>query len=146
MLGLPSSNSLSSSIVTLFNEQDDGLIEALLCVLDTHSGLQFGSYSARVGISCGQDEDDSMDFFNPIDAFEQFLSNIGHGSSVLLDLLSNETYFLRMLKYLNKRITEQHILPEVPFYKLNEVSVSIKKLTDTNLVPYDIKPVQRQLE
>ena len=92
MLGLPSSNSLSSSIVTLFNEQDDGLIEALLCLLDTHSGLQFGSYSARVGISCGQDEDDSMDFFNPIDAFEQFLSNIGHDSSVLLDfLLSNET-------------------------------------------------------
>ena len=86
MLGLPSSNSLSSSIVTLFNEQDDGLIEALLCLLDTHSGLQFGSYSARVGISCGQDEDDSMDFFNPIDAFEQFLSNIGHDSSVLLDI------------------------------------------------------------
>ena len=79
------------------------------------------------------------------------MSNIGHDSSVLLDfLLLNETYFLlyflRMLKYLNKRITEQHILPEVPFYKLNEVSVSIKKLTDTNLVPYDIKPVQRQLE
>ena len=149
MLGLPSSNSLSSSIVTLFNEQDDGLIEALLCLLDTHSGLQFGSYSARVGISCGQDEDDSMDFFNPIDAFEQFLSNIGHDSSVLLDfLLSNETcfllYFLRMLKYLNKRTT--HPSRNAILQTLNKVSVSIKKLTDKNLFPYDIKPVQRQLE
>ena len=149
ILGLPSSSYLSSSIVTLFNEQDDGMIEALLCLLDAHSGLQYGSYSSRIGITCGQEEDDSMDFFNPIDAFEHFLSSISHDSSVLLDfLLSNETcfllYLLRILKYLNKRT--QHPARGAILETLRKVSVSIKKLTEKNLFPYDIKPVQKQLE
>ena len=113
------------------------------------SGLQYGSYSSRIGISCGQDDDDSMDFFDPIDAFEQFLSNIGNDSSVVLDfLLSTETcfllYLLRMLKYLNKKT--QHPSKNAILQTLSKVSVSIKKLTDKNLFPYDIKPVQRQLE
>jgi hypothetical protein len=99
---------------------------------------------ASVVTSCGQDKDDSMDLFNPIDAFEQFVSNIGHDSSVLKDfLLSNEScyllYFLRMLKYLNKRTT--HPARCAILKTLNKVSVSIKKLTDKNLFPYDINPV-----
>ncbi len=148
VLGLPSSTSLNSGVTTLFNDQDDGMIEALLCLLDTHSGLQFGSYSARVGISCG-DDDDSMDFFHPIDGFELFLSSISHDPSVLLDfLLSNETcfllYFLRLLKYLNKRT--QHSSREAIISTLGKLFSSIKRLTDKNLFPYDIKPVQKQME
>ena len=50
-----------------------------------------------------------------------------------------------MLKYLNKRTT--HPARSAILKTLNKVSVSIKKLTtDENLLPYDIKPVQRQLE
>ena len=104
---------------------------------------------ASIVISLGQDENKSMDFFNPIDAFEQFLSKIGHDSRVLLEFfLSNETYFLlfflEMLKYLNKRTT--HPARSAILQTLNKVSVSIKKLTDINLFSYDVKPVQRQLE
>jgi len=145
-LGLPSSNSLNSGIVTLFNEQDDGLIEALLCLLDAHSGLQFGSYSARISF-VEEENNESMDFFNPIDAFEEFLQSISHDSSVILDfLVSNETcfllYFLRMLKYLNKvRSGNTSVLTT-----LKKVQFSIKKLTDKSLFPYDIKPVLKQLE
>ena len=47
-LGLPGSTSLSANIITIFNEQDDGLIEALLCLLDTYSGLQSGNYATRI--------------------------------------------------------------------------------------------------
>ena len=149
-LGLPSSNSLNSGIVTLFNDQDDAMIEALLCLLDTHSGLQFGSYSARISMIDNYQEDinhESMDFFNPIDAFEEFLNGISHDSSVLLDfLVSNETcfllYFLRMLKYLNKVRSANTIV----LTTLKKVQLSIKKLTDKSLFPYDIRPVLKQLE
>ena len=149
-LGLPSSNSLNSGIVTLFNDQDDAMIEALLCLLDTHSGLQFGSYSARISMIDNYQEDinhESMDFFNPIDAFEEFLNGISHDSSVLLDfLVSNETcfllYFLRMLKYLNKVRSASTIV----LTTLKKVQLSIKKLTDKSLFPYDIRPVLKQLE
>ena len=146
-LGLPSSNSLNSGIVTLFNEQDDGLIEALLCLLDTHSGLQFGSYSARMTL-IEEETNENLDFFNPIDAFDEFLQNISHDSSVILDfLVSNETcfllYFLRMLKYLNKLKSGGHT---TVLTTLKKVQFSIKKLTDKSLFPYDIKPVLKQLE
>ena len=147
-LGLPSSNSLNSGIVTLFNDQDDAMIEALLCLLDTHSGLQFGSYSSRI-IDNNQEElnFESMDFFNPIDAFEEFLNGISHDSSVLLDfLVSNETcfllYFLRILKYLNKVRSANTLV----LTTLKKVQLSIKKLTNKSLFPYDIRPVLKQLE
>ena len=89
-----------------------------------------------------------MDFFNPIDAFEEFLQNISHDSSVILDfLVSNETcfllYFLRMLKYLNKVKSGGHTSV---LTTLKKVQLSIKKLTDKSLFPYDIKPVLKQLE
>ena len=146
-LGLPSSNSLNSGIVTLFNDQDDAMIEALLCLLDTHSGLQFGSYSARISMIEEELNSESMDFFNPIDAFEEFLNGISHDSSVLLDfLVSNETcfllYFLRMLKYLNKVRSANTLV----LTTLKKVQLSIKKLTNKSLFPYDIRPVLKQLE
>ena len=80
-LGLPGSTSLSANIITIFNEQDDGLIEALLCLLDTYSGLQCGNYAARVTANSGLNDDssnscdDSMDFFHPLDGFEGFLQS-----------------------------------------------------------------------
>ena len=58
----------------------------------------------------------SIDFFNPIDAFEQFLSTIGHDSSVLLDTCCWMNLFLKKCSSISTR--EQLILPKVPFYKL----------------------------
>lgn len=159
-LGLPGSTSLSANIITIFNEQDDGLIEALLCLLDTYSGLQSGSYAARVttansGLNSDDSNsntcDDSMDFFHPLDGFEGFLQSIAHDPSVILDfLLSNETcfllYFLRILKYLNKSMISGKFPSDPTLQTLQKVKHSIKKLTDKSLFPYDINPVLKHLE
>ena len=142
---------MSDNIITIFNEQDDGLIEALLCLLDTYSGLQYGSYAARVSCGLNEDFDGSMDFFHPFDGFEGFLQSISHDPSVILDfLLSNETcfllYFLRILKYLNKSVLSGKLPTTSSIQTLQKVRNSIKKLTDKNLFPYDIQPVLKQLE
>jgi hypothetical protein len=74
---------------------------------------------------------------------------------VILDfLLSNETcfllYFLRLLKYLSKNSSTYplHLHPERTsiVQVLKKVHVSIRKLTQKSLFPYEISPVLKQLE
>ncbi len=132
--------------------QDDGLIEALLCLLDTYTGIQFGSYTARLGISAGEEED-CLDLFNPMEGFDCFLQALANDSSMILDfLLSNETcfllYFLRFLKYLAKNTSSSRSHParERILPTLFKVRTSIQKLTNKQLFPYDIAPVLKLLD
>ena len=88
--------SLQESLLHLLQEQDDVLIEGLLCLLDTHMAL-YPAGSPR------QPEDGLLDT-NPARGFATLLSIVAGDSSVLLDfLVSNETcfllYLLRLLKF-----------------------------------------------
>ena len=80
--------------------------------------------------------------------FEGFLQAVSFDHSVLLDfLVSNETcfllYFLRFLKFLNRKAPKlDSSVTEV----LVKIKTSIGKLTNKDLFPYDIAPVQRLLE
>lgn len=87
-----------------------------------------------------------------------FCQTISCDASVILDfLLSNETcfllYFLRLLKYLSKNSTTTSTLPvqinpdrSSILHVLQKVHLSIRKLTQKSLFPYEISPVLKQLE
>ena len=124
-------SNLVSTVCELFNEQDDSLIESLLCLLDIHISLN-ANYNMRVSsyvqdqvasisdistvspdnmaespVLPTEDMGHHLDTFHPVDGFDCLIQNISSDHSVILDfLLSNETcfllYFLRILKYLNK--------------------------------------------
>eukprot|EP00090_Calanus_glacialis_P009426 TRINITY_DN17793_c0_g1_i2.p1 TRINITY_DN17793_c0_g1~~TRINITY_DN17793_c0_g1_i2.p1 ORF type:complete len:625 (-),score=156.27 TRINITY_DN17793_c0_g1_i2:113-1987(-) len=90
--------SLQESLLHLLQEQDDVLIEGLLCLLDTHMALYIpGKKEPEPGL---------LDT-NPTRGFLTLLNLISRDSSVLLDfLVSNETcfllYLLRYLKFVVK--------------------------------------------
>ena len=124
-------SNLVSTTCELFNDQDDSLIESLLCLLDIHTTLST-NYSMRASsyiqdnvaiisdiaassppslllgeVLPSENMGHQLDTFHPVDGFDCFIQNISCDHSVILDfLLSNETcfllYFLRILKYLNK--------------------------------------------
>ena len=114
---LPEQN-LQDSLLHILQEQDDVLIEGLLCLLDTHTSL----YSAgrpgpdtvtkhQIG-KVGFRNRTCFIFQGPLDTnptrgFLHLVNIVARDSSVLLDfLVSNETcfllYFLRFLKFTNK--------------------------------------------
>merc|ERR1719322_1424114 len=90
--------SLQESLLHLLQEQDDVLIEGLLCLLDTHMALY---------VPGKKDPEPGLLDTNPTRGFLTLLNLISRDSSVLLDfLVSNETcfllYFLRFLKFVTK--------------------------------------------
>ena len=96
ILPLSPHQSLQESLLHILQEQDDSLVEGLLCLLDTHMAL-YPSGSPR------QPEEGLLDT-NPARGFSTLLSIVAGDSSVLLDfLVSNETcfllYLLRLLKF-----------------------------------------------
>ena len=165
-------SNLVTSISELFSDQDDSLVESLLCLMDIYTTLNANYSSIRMS-SCMQDEsagipelslalsplvdsEDMMhhfDSFHPIDGFDCLIQGIYSDHSVILDfLLSNETcfllYFLRILKYLNKNPISWRMHPSSNSVQeiLRKTWTSIKKLTNKSLFPYDISPVLKLLE
>ena len=162
-------SNLVATVCELFNDQDDSLIESLLCLLDIHTTL---NANHQMKISYVQDEsanitevDASMspalssedmvhylDLFHPLDGFDCLIQSISSDHSVILDfLLSNETcfllYFLRILKYFNRTPMSLCSHPSNGAVQeiLHKTWTSIKKLTNKSLFPYDISPVLKLL-
>ena len=113
-------------------------LQALLCLLD-------------ISVNCHQTvagETSLSDMIDPVQGFEGLVQTVSNDHSVLLDfLVSNETcfllYFLRFLKYLNKRgVKVDSAVADI----LQKMKTSVGKLTNKQLFPYDIGPVQRLLE
>ena len=123
--------SCTDTFVQLFFDQDDYVIEAMLCLLDIHNGLE--SLSVAINLE-----------FEPISIFEAFMVKCSWDSSILVDfLVSNETcfllYLLRLLKYISKKTLKSlsHPLREC-FVSLED---SLKKLVTSSLFPYNIDPI-----
>lgn len=138
-------STLQDSVLHLLQEQDDFLIEGLLCLLDTHIALHV---PAREPI-------DSLLDINPTRGFIRLLSIVSRDSSVLLDfLVSNETcfllYLLRYLKFIVKDWTgfveTCGDAYEDTVGALLHLKTSINKLMKKSLFPYNISPVYRLLE
>ena len=132
------SSNLTSTVTHLFSDQDDALVEALLCLLD-------------ISVNCHQSiaaETSLADLIDPIQGFEGLVASVSNDHTVLLDfLVSNETcfllYFLRFLKFLNKRSVK---LDSGVAEILQKMKTAVGKLTNKQLFPYDIGPVQRLLD
>eukprot|EP00088_Acartia_fossae_P003281 TRINITY_DN11379_c0_g1_i10.p1 TRINITY_DN11379_c0_g1~~TRINITY_DN11379_c0_g1_i10.p1 ORF type:complete len:754 (+),score=133.11 TRINITY_DN11379_c0_g1_i10:63-2324(+) len=136
---------LQENILNLLQEQDDVLIEGLLCLLDTHIALQ----------NPNKDSPQVSPETCPTLGFTKFLSIVGEDSSVLLDfLVSNETCFLLyLLRYLKFVLKDWGRFVEAcgPSYEstvgvIIQLKSSIQRLLTKDLFPYNIAPVYKLLE
>lgn len=145
----------SSILVRLFDDQDDYLIEAMVCTLDVTSGLSFRQTSRNTY------EMDLMQMLNPVHTFLEFLTLISDSHLFLVDLLmSNETcfllYLLRFLKYVRSNwrtfvdssqdVTMGNNRLEGVMHVLHELRLHISRLVSHSQFPYDISPIQRLIE
>ncbi|CAH1161612.1 unnamed protein product [Phyllotreta striolata] len=137
----------SKILVRLFSDQDDYMIEAMVCTLDITIGI---SYRNAV-------YPDLINMLNPIHSFIEFLKIVRHHPDVLLDyLVSNETcfllYLLRFLKF-TKRNWSKFISScregnelEDTMSVLIHLKILINRLVARDLFPYNITPILRLLE
>lgn len=105
---------LGKVIVHLFSNQDDYLIEAMLCMLGTT--IAFLPRQSPFGRVANQDAAERnrfrelIDMISPVYTFLEFLELIHHDKQTMLDfLLTDDTcfllYFLRFLKYIRSEWT-----------------------------------------
>ena len=136
---------MSEWAVVLLCDQDDYLVEAMVCLLDLCAGL---AERARM----------QPDFERAIDAhrsFVQFLGTVRRDHDLLLDfLISNETcfllYLLRYLKFVRKHWARFLLACGA---KLQEVMgvliglrISLQQLVARDLFPYNVTPILKLLE
>lgn len=136
---------LAQWVVQLFADQDDALIEGMVCCLDVAVGL-FYRNSAQL---------DLRHMLSPSTTFVQFLRAVSHDPDVLLDLLvSNETcfllYLLRLLKFVRRNwgefVTCCGRELDDTMSVLIRLRLAIDRLVSKALFPYNINPVLRLLE
>ncbi|KAL7738305.1 hypothetical protein ACLKA6_006633 [Drosophila palustris] len=141
----------SKILIHLFDDQDDHLIEAMVCTLDVTSGISFRNNAFPELVS----------MLNPVYTFLEFLKMTSNSSDLLLDLLvSNETcfllYLLRLLKYIRMNWTMfvhschsfgmGNAMLDEAMGVLIRLRFQISRLVSRQLYPYDISPVLRLLE
>lgn len=140
----------SKLMVHLFSDQDDYLIESMVCTLDITVGI---SYQNAIF-------PDLVTMLNPVHTFIEFLKVVSHDSDVLLDyLVSNETcfllYLLRFLKYTRRNWSKftnscesSGLVNELDntMTVLIRLKIQISRLVSKDLFPYNISPVLRLLE
>lgn len=141
----------SKILIRLFSDQDDYMIESMVCTLDIITGISYQNVLAP----------DFLAMLNPVHSFIEFLKIVSHDSDVLLDyLVSNETcfllYLLRFLKYTKKNWDSfVHSCYEGGASRTNELDntmtvlirlkMQINRLVSRGLFPYNIDPVFRLL-
>lgn len=141
---------LSQWVVQMFHDQDDFLIEGMVCCLDVAVGLFYRCSSQNGPVSRS-----TLSPLRPTLTFVQFIHVVSHDPDVLLDLLvSNETcfllYLLRFLKYIRRNWGE---FVECCGRELDDtmtilirLRLAIDRLVSKALFPYNISPVLRLLE
>jgi hypothetical protein len=141
----------SKILIHLFDDQDDFLIEAMVCTLDVTSGISFRNNAFPELVA----------MLNPVYTFLEFLKMISNSCDLLLDLLvSNETcfllYLLRFLKYIRLNWSMfvlscrdcgmgSNVLDDT-MTVMTRLRFKIGRLVSKSLYPYDIAPVLRLLE
>lgn len=139
-------------LIHLFSEQDDYLIESMVCTLDITVGIVYRNSMYP----------DLIPMLNPISSFIEFLKVVSHDSEVLLDyLVSNETcfllYLLRFLKYVRRHWPKfletcqqtdsgSNRGLDDTMRVLIRLRLQISRLVSKSLFPYNISPVLRLLE
>lgn len=143
----------SKILIRLLDDQDDYMIEAMVCALDVISCISYR----------GKPFPELVSVLNPVFIFLEFLEACSKSSEVLLDLLvSNETsfllYLLRFLKYVKsnwsmfedscKRWEEMgngNSVLENTMQVMTGLRKRIERLDIMKCFPYHIKPILRLL-
>ncbi|XP_026764906.2 protein lines [Galleria mellonella] len=139
-------------LIHLFSEQDDYLIESMVCTLDITVGIVYRNSMYP----------DLVPMLNPVSSFIEFLKVVSHDSDVLLDyLVSNETcfllYLLRFLKHVRRNWPKFLETCQQEDYGgtrgledtmrvLIRLRLQISRLVSRSLFPYNISPVLRLLD
>lgn len=152
----------SKMLVYLFDDQDDFLIEAMVCTLDVTAG-----FTMRTTAFTENPFGELIKLLNPVYTFLEFLNMTSKSSDLLLDLLvSNETcfllYLLRFLKYISKDwymfdesckgfglingLRDVRDVREDVMIVLNALRNKISQMVASCTFPYDISPIQRLLD
>lgn len=142
----------SKILIHLFSDQDDYMIESMVCTLDITVGIYYRNSVFP----------DLIAMLSPSFTFIEFLKVVSHDSDVLLDyLVSNETcfllYLLRFLKYVRRNWSTFVVSCESTGTRsANELDETmtvlirlrhqISRLVNKQLFPYNINPVLRLLE
>ncbi|XP_066152393.1 protein lines [Euwallacea fornicatus] len=142
---------LCNTMVHLFSDQDNYLIESMVSTLDISVGI---SYRNAVF-------PDLAVLLNPIHSFIEFLKIVSHDSDVLLDyLVGSETcfllYLLRFLKYTRRNWakfvsscgegnTSRSNELDDTMAVLIRLKMQINRLVSRDLFPYNINPILRLL-
>lgn len=143
----------SKILIHLFSDQDDYMIESMVCTLDITVGIYYRNSVFP----------DLIAMLNPSYTFIEFLKIVSHDSDVLLDyLVSNETcfllYLLRFLKYIRRNwpsflMSCETISGSTTTNELEDTMTvlirlrhQIGRLVSKQLFPYNINPVLRLLE
>ncbi|XP_019757852.1 protein lines [Dendroctonus ponderosae] len=138
-------------MIHLFCDQDNYLIESMVCTLDIAVGI---SYRNAVF-------PDLTTLLNPVHSFTEFLKIVSHDSDVLLDyLVGSETcfllYLLRFLKYTRRNWpkfvsscaegnTPRSNELDDTMTVLIRLKMQINRLVSRELFPYNINPILRLL-
>lgn len=149
----------SKMLVYLFDDQDDFLIEAMVCTLDVTAG-----FTIRTTAFTENPFAELIRLLNPVYTFLEFLFMTMKSVGLLLDLLvSNETcfllYLLRFLKYIKNdwNMFDQYcqvfgninghvdVCDEV-MTVLRDLRCKITRMVTSSTFPYDISPIVRLLE
>lgn len=143
----------SKILIRLLDDQDDYMIEAMVCALDVTSCISY----------TGDPFPELVSILNPVYIFLEFLEACSKSSEVLLDLLvSNETsfllYLLRFLKYVKSnwlmfqdscKQWEEMGNGNNVLDNTMQVMISLRKrierLDTMKCFPYHIKPILRLL-
>lgn len=149
----------SKTLVKLFLDQDDHLVEAMVCTLDVAIGFTIRSSSGDEPAFA-----ELIRLLNPVYTFLEFLNATSMSCSLLLNyLISNETcfllYFLRFLKYITKdwwhfdqscrEFGEVYGLRNVcdkVMAVMHSLRLEISRMVANRTFPYDISPIRRLLE
>lgn len=130
-------------VVQLFADQDDALVEAMVCCLD----LTVGLYNRPTMVPNPS--------LNPTTTFIAFLHVVSHDTNLLIEfLISTETcfllYLLRMLKYIRRNWIEfvatcGRELDDT-MSLLIRLKYALERLVRHALFPYNINPILKLLE
>ncbi|KAL5286252.1 LINS family protein [Megaselia abdita] len=148
----------SKILIHLLNDQDDYLIEAMVCALDVTHVFSFRNNSFPQLVA----------MLNPVYTFLEFLNTISNDYQIVLEfLVSNETcfllYLLRFLRFI--RSNWSMFINSCQTFESNaganengnntldramgvliNLRFQINRLVSRNLFPYDISPIVRLIE
>lgn len=147
----------SKILIHLLNDQDDYLIEAMVCALDVTHVFSFRNNSFPQLVA----------MLNPVYTFLEFLNTISNDYQIVLEfLVSNETcfllYLLRFLRFIRSNWSmfinscqtfdtstntdnANNTLDRAMGVLIN-LRFQINRLVSRNLFPYDISPIVRLIE